>query len=78
MVRLLFFGATAEITGEREIMVDERGSSRASDLFKLIRKNYPKLGSHRLLYSINHQYATGDEVVHDGDELSIFTAVSGG
>jgi molybdopterin converting factor small subunit len=31
-----------------------------------------------LLLAINEEYATGDEIISDGDELAIFTAVSGG
>ena len=44
----------------------------------LVQSEYPALKGHKLLFSINQQYANGDEIIRDGDELAIFTAVSGG
>ena len=78
MIRVIFFGPIAEIIGKREITVDKNDFSTTSDIFDLICETYPKLVSHRLLYSINQEYATGKEIIQDDDELSIFTAVSGG
>ena len=52
--------------------------STSKTVFDRIKSEFPKLGSHKLLYSLNQTYATGDEIVRDGDELAIFTAVSGG
>ncbi len=78
VVEILFFGATAEIVGERNIQVELPGDPSASEIFdKLIATN-PRLSSHRLHYSINQQYATGNEIIREGDELAVFTAVSGG
>ena len=47
-------------------------------VFDHIKSEFPKLDNHKLLYSLNQTYAIGDEIVRDGDELAIFTAVSGG
>lgn len=77
-VKILFFGATADVTGERELVIENSSSSRAAEIFNQILKRYPQLSSYRLLFSINQQYATGRETVRDGDELAVFTAVSGG
>lgn len=77
-VRVLFFGATADITGTREIVINENGSSRVDSILNQLRETYPRLLSQNLLCSINQQYASGDEIVKDGDEISVFTAVSGG
>lgn len=77
-VSIKFFAATAVIAGVRqiEISVDELHTS--SQIFARIIALYPELARHKLNYSINQTYATGDELVGDGDELAIFTAVSGG
>jgi molybdopterin converting factor small subunit len=75
---VFFFGATAEITGQRQMVIEVPEDSPARFAFDQVLAAYPQLASHRLLFSLNHQYATGDEVVQDGDELAIFTAVSGG
>ena len=77
-VRVLFFGATADIAGKRDIEIDAAGSKTSRDIFDQVVSRFPRLESHRLLYSVNQQYASGDEIVRDGDELGIFTAVSGG
>lgn len=77
-VKVLFFGATADSTGEREISFVIRDDSQARQILLSIVEKYPKLSSHNLLFSINQEYSYGDEILSDGDELAIFTAVSGG
>ena len=53
-------------------------ASKAADIFEKLVADNPLLGRHRLHFSVNQQYATGDEILIDGDEMAIFTAVSGG
>ncbi|MFN2502121.1 MAG: MoaD/ThiS family protein [Pyrinomonadaceae bacterium] len=77
-VKVLFFGATASVTGKRQIEVAVEGTTRASKIFDDVLSQYPALTSHRLLFSLNQTYADGSERISDGDELAIFTAVSGG
>jgi molybdopterin converting factor small subunit len=77
-VRVRFFGATANLTGKREESVEPGENRVASAIFNQMLAKYPQLSSHRLLFSINQQYSNGDELVKDGDEIAIFTAVSGG
>lgn len=76
--RVLFFGPTAEIAGRRlvEIIVTD-GSTAASVLEKLV-ADYPGLSAHKLKISVNQAYASVTTLVQDGDELAVFTAVSGG
>ena len=77
-IRILFFGSTAAIIGKRQIDFKLAGGSNAGNVFDQLLAEYPKLTNHRLLFSVNQQYATGEEILNDGDELAIFTAVSGG
>ena len=77
-VRVLFFGATATATGMRETDVDLNDGSRLAAVTDLILKEHPALASHRLLFSINQEYADPNSPISGGDELAIFTAVSGG
>lgn len=77
-VTILFFGATANVVGERRIELSLSDGSTSKKAFDQIKDKFPKLSSHKLLYSLNQNYATGDEIVRDGDDLAIFTAVSGG
>lgn len=77
-VQVLFFGATADETGEREIEVLFDEDVKAEQAFAEIVKKYPRLKNHKLLFAVNQEYANGDENLNNGDELAIFTAVSGG
>lgn len=77
-VRVLFFGATADAVGKREIEVDLTDRARADDAFRRIVGDYPQLEKHSLLFAVNQEYASGGEIIRNGDELAVFTHVSGG
>ena len=77
-IQVLFFGATAAVTGKRQIEVEATNEAKAQEIFNQMLVDYPKLAAHRLLFSVNQRYARGDEIIRDGDELAVFTAVSGG
>ena len=77
-IQVLFFGATVNAAGERKIELFLPEGETSDRAFEQIKLDYPKLRSHKLLYALNQNYTTGDEVLRDGDELAIFTAVSGG
>ena len=77
-INILLFGATADIVGERRIEMQHSGTMTSRALLEQIQDKFPNLCRHKLLYSLNQNYATGDEIIRDGDELAIFTAVSGG
>lgn len=81
-VNVLFFGATADSVGEREIEISleenikaETALSQILDKFPALQKNHDKKS---LLFAVNQEYASGGEIIRNGDELAIFTAVSGG
>ena len=77
-VQVLFFGATADATGTREIEVDVADEIRAENAFGEIVGKYPQLENHSLLFAVNQEYASGAEIIQNGDELAVFTHVSGG
>ncbi len=77
-IRVLFFGLTADISGNRQIEMELTEQRKAKYIFDQLLLEHPKFASHQLLFSVNEQYATGEEILEDGDELAIFTAVSGG
>jgi molybdopterin converting factor small subunit len=79
-VNVLFFGATADAVGEKEIEFETGKSEKAEIVFGEILDTFPKLKDYgkSLLFSVNQEYSDGTETVKDGDELAIFTAVSGG
>jgi molybdopterin converting factor small subunit len=80
-VKVLFFGATAEAVGEREVEFDLSENAKSEAAFAEVLNAFPALREkfgNSLLYSVNQEYAKGGEQVRDGDELAVFTAVSGG
>jgi molybdopterin synthase sulfur carrier subunit len=77
-VQVLFFGATADAVGEKEIKIDLESKTKVTDAFEQIVSAYPNLQKHTLLFALNQEYAHGNETLNEGDELGIFTAVSGG
>jgi molybdopterin converting factor small subunit len=76
-VKVLFFGATADVVGEREIEFVVEEPSVAESVFAKILNEYPALPKN-LLFAVNQEYSKGEEVLRDGDELAVFTPVSGG
>ncbi len=77
-VKVLFFGATAEIVGKREIEISFDKKTKANEAFDKVLNDFPQMRRHSLLFAVNQVYAKGDEVIKNGYELAIFTAVSGG
>lgn len=77
-IRILFFGLTAELAGERETVLPMREAQTSAEVFATIVEARPRLQNRRLLFSVNQEFASGNEIVRDGDELAVFTAVSGG
>jgi molybdopterin converting factor small subunit len=77
-IKIMFFAATADVVGRRTIEITIPSGLRSKELFDKITTDFPKLNEHRLLFAVNQEYAKGDEILKDGDEVAIFTAVSGG
>lgn len=77
-VQVLFFGATADAVGKRATEIDLPDESKAENAFRKIVRDFPQLEKHSLLLAVNQEYASGDEIIREGDELAVFTHVSGG
>lgn len=77
-VQVLFFGATADIVGSRELEFDFESGTKSDLAFRQIVEKFPNLAKHSLLFALNQEYVNDSSAIKDGDELAIFTAVSGG
>lgn len=77
-VKVLFFGATADAAGKHFQELEVSNGTRSREVFDRVLGEYPSLSSHKLLFSVNQEYANGNETINDNDELAVFTAVSGG
>ena len=76
--RVLFFGATADIAGQRVIEIEPDSGATAASVLESLISEFPAFATHKLKVSINQTYAAGSDRVKNGDEIAIFTAVSGG
>ena len=81
-VKVLFFGATADSVGKREAEISLSDNLQAENALDSIFEEFPNLAKNHaknmLHFSVNQEYAKGDETINEGDELAVFTAVSGG
>ena len=77
-IAVLFFGATADAVGSRELELAVDETPTAKSLIDQLSKDHPALAKHKLLIAVNEEYADPDTILDDGDELALFTAVSGG
>ncbi|MEO5857599.1 MAG: MoaD/ThiS family protein [Pyrinomonadaceae bacterium] len=77
-IHVLFFGATADAVGSRELELSVDDGRTAGSVMDQISKDHPALANHKLLIAVNEEYADPDTILTDGDELALFTAVSGG
>lgn len=76
-IRALFFGHIADIAGSRERELTPDVSTVRSVIDQLIQE-HPVLENHKLLIAVNEEYADADTMLNEGDQVAIFTAVSGG
>lgn len=77
-VRILFFGATADAVGLRELELPAEEGTTAGSLIDQLSKQHPALAKHKLLIAVNEEYGDPNSVLNRGDEIAVFTAVSGG
>jgi molybdopterin converting factor small subunit len=77
-VKVLFFGATADIVGNREVEFDFANGTKSDSAFRQVVEKFPQLAEHSLLFALNQEYVNDVVAINSGDELAVFTAVSGG
>jgi molybdopterin converting factor small subunit len=77
-LNVLFFGATAATAGKRHLQLELCEPATAGAALSAVLELIPGLARHRLLYSVNEEYISEDIELNEGDEIAVFTAVSGG
>jgi molybdopterin converting factor subunit 1 len=79
-VKVLLFGAAADLAGKREIEVPLGGESSLDELWEKVVGEYPRLSPMRetLAFAVNGEYAERDAEVTPGDEVAFLPPVSGG
>jgi molybdopterin converting factor subunit 1 len=78
-MKVLAFGIVKDIFSDSIVSVDLKDDATIDELRTLLEGKYPRLnqlGSYMI--AVNNQYASINEVIHEGDEVAIIPPVSGG
>lgn len=78
-MKVLAFGIAKDIFSNSIVNVDLNDSPTVDELKTLLEGRYPRLtelGSYMI--AVNNEYASINEVIHEGDEVAIIPPVSGG
>ena len=78
VIQVLFFGATADAVGVRSKLLEVGAGATTAQIVDQIASEYDAIRRHKLVFSVNQEYVSEDVLLKDGDEIGIFTAVSGG
>lgn len=79
-VHVSFYSYFKELTGTAQTSVSLPEASPIDDLCRLLVERFPKLAGMRrsTLIAVGVEYQSGDYVLKDGDEVSLFPPVQGG
>jgi molybdopterin converting factor subunit 1 len=79
-VRVKLFAILRERAGAGEVTEEIQEGSTVRDLWQRLQQEYPKLNvpGLRLLYAVNQNYVSPEEVLKEMDEVVFLPPVSGG
>jgi MoaE-MoaD fusion protein len=79
-VRVLFFGVLKDVLGAEGESLELGEGATIATLLEVYRRRTPGRGAlwSSLAVAVNQQYAPGDELLREGDEVALLPPVSGG
>jgi molybdopterin converting factor subunit 1 len=79
-VNVQFFSYFKQLTGTSATTETLPAGATVADLLRVLAERFPKLrgGEKSTLVAIGVEYATKDQVLREGDEVSVFPPVQGG
>ena len=79
-VTVRLFASLRELTGEHEAYLRLPIGSRPADVWDACVQRWPALAARRqsTVLAVNREFARGDIVIQDGDEVALLPPVSGG
>ena len=80
MIRVLFFGAAADRAGVRETELLVEDGVTLAEIWPLLVERHPDLApmGEALAFAVNGEYARGETILSQGDEVAVLPPVSGG
>lgn len=79
-IRVKLFASVREIVGQKELVLEVSDDVKASAIPHLLASQYPRLRALTsfLKIAVNHEYADGERILVEGDEVALLPPVSGG
>jgi len=79
-IKVKFFSAHREAAGRGEMEMELDEDTTVKGLLDILTSMYPGMGklADYTVMSLNHKYASGEELLREGDEVAIFPPVEGG
>lgn len=78
-LKVLFFGITADVVGEKSISLETPDNSTIENLRKQLSDRYPKLSDYKSFsVALNMEYAEDTASLKNGDVVALIPPVSGG
>ncbi|QOR67550.1 molybdopterin converting factor subunit 1 [Cytobacillus suaedae] len=77
MITVLFFAHLQDAVGQEKVMMDKAPIS-IIELKKELAALYSLPNLDNVMFAINEEYATGEDLVKDGDTVALIPPVSGG
>jgi molybdopterin converting factor small subunit len=77
-IKTLFFGAVSDIVGMRESEIEISDDATVGDVLAEYEKSFEALQKKRILFAVDEAHSDASTVLHDGQCVAFFTAVSGG
>lgn len=77
MNKILFFAHLRDAVGQESIMVDAKGKTIA-DLKQMVLEKYASVNLDNVMTAINEEFASDEDIIHEGNEIAFIPPVSGG
>jgi sulfur-carrier protein len=79
-LKVIYFASARDSAGKREERVSVDGTPTLEELASKILRLHPGLAGIQksTRYAVNLEIVNGDTVLHDGDEVGVLPAVTGG
>lgn len=77
-VKVLFFGAAADAAGVRETKIELNEGSTVIDAYTKLLNSFHKFESLNIKFAVNQEHSSENQLLFGGEELALFTPVSGG
>ncbi len=79
-LKVIYFASARDAAGKKEEQVSVNGTSTLKELTDKIQRLHPGLAAIQksTRYAVNLEIVEGDALLHDGDEIGVLPAVTGG